>query len=253
MPIMLAKGLLAGIIVGFVTASIRSWVDRFFLVILLISLLKFPIQEAITVNLIVVSLAVLMNALRQADVLMAVREDWPLVIVPASLGAMVGRVIGLEAPARVLLILLGIYAILAGIRMLIVRPLPEGESPAHPGWLAPMASLAALVTGLLSAGAKAFLVPYYNIALGRHPRQAYALAALSVSVAAPTALATQIALGHFLSPAHVLWAVYLFVVIISIAFFVERYWTPRLNKIVTLTVAPLLILVGVRFLWLIWR
>ncbi len=41
--ILLLKGLLAAMIVGFVTASIQSWVDRFFLVILLISLIGLPI------------------------------------------------------------------------------------------------------------------------------------------------------------------------------------------------------------------
>jgi len=38
MLMVLFKGLLAGIIVGFVTGSIRSWVDRFFLVLLLTGL-----------------------------------------------------------------------------------------------------------------------------------------------------------------------------------------------------------------------
>jgi len=67
------KGLLSGLIVGFVTASIRSWVDRFFLVIILLGLMRMPIPEAVTINLIVVSLAALMMLLRQTEVLTSVR------------------------------------------------------------------------------------------------------------------------------------------------------------------------------------
>ncbi|MFN3741053.1 MAG: hypothetical protein ACK4VW_00075 [Anaerolineales bacterium] len=48
---LLLKGLLAALIVGFVTASIQSWVDRFFLVIMLVGIVGLPIQEDVTVNL----------------------------------------------------------------------------------------------------------------------------------------------------------------------------------------------------------
>ena len=136
---LLLKGLIAALIVGFVTASIQSWVDRFFLVILLVSIVGLPIQDAVTINLIVVSLAALMMLLRQTDMLTSVRQDWPLVVVPAAVGAILGRVIGLNVSAKVLLILLGIYAVLAGLRLAFIRPLPEKEIGAHPAWLAPIA------------------------------------------------------------------------------------------------------------------
>ena len=45
----LLEGLVAGLIVGFVTASIKSWVDRFFLVIILVGLLKLPILFVVIV------------------------------------------------------------------------------------------------------------------------------------------------------------------------------------------------------------
>lgn len=245
---LLLKGLLAALIVGFVTASIQSWVDRFFLVIMLVGIVGLPITDAVTINLMVVSLAALMMVLRQTDVLTSVRDDWALVILPAIIGAVLGRVIGLNVSPAVLMILLGIYALLAGLRLAFIRPLPEKEAKAHPAWLAPIAFGASLLTGLLSAGAKVFQVPFLNIALGRHPKQAYALAALSVSVSAPLALATQIGLGVTLTVSQVLLALYLFALIVGVALIVQRFWTPKLNQIVTWIISPILVLVGVRFL-----
>ena len=247
---LLLKSLLAALIVGFVTASIQSWVDRFFLVILLISIVGLPVQDAITINLIVVSLAAVMMALRQTDVLVSVRQDWALVVIPAVVGAALGRVIGLNISTKILMILLGIYAILAGLRLAFIRPLPEKETQAHPAWLAPIAFGASILMGLFSAGAKVFQVPFFNITLGRHPKQAYALAALSVTVAAPAALATQIGLGATLTTSQILLALYLFTLIVGVALIVQRFWTPKLNQIVTWIIAPILVLVGVRFLML---
>ena len=250
---LLLKGLLAALIVGFVTASIQSWVDRFFLVILLISIVGLPVQDAVIINLMVVSLAALMMVLRQTDVLTSVRQDWALVIIPAILGAVLGRVIGLNVSANVLMVLLGIYALLAGLRLAFIRPLPEKETKAHPVWLAPIAFAASMLTGLISAGAKVFQVPLFNIALGRHPKQAYALAALGVSVSAPIALAAQIGLSAAPTINQVLWAIYLFVIIVGVALLVQRFWTPKLNQIVTWIIAPILVLVGIRFLMLALR
>lgn len=250
---LLLKGLLAALIVGFVTASIQSWVDRFFLVIMLVGIVGLPIQDAVTVNLMVVSFAALMMVLRQTDVLTSVRDDWALVVIPATVGAVLGRVIGLNISARILTILLGTYALLAGLRILFIRPLPEKETKAHPAWLAPIAFGASLLTGLLSAGAKVFQVPFFNMALGRHPKQAYALAALGVSVAAPVALATQIGLGSALTVNQILLALYEFVLVVGVALVVKRFWTPKLNQVVNWIISPILILVGIRFLLMVLR
>ena len=245
---LLLKGLLAALIVGFVTASIQSWVDRFFLVIMLIGIVGLPITEAIPVNLIVVSLAALMMVLRERAALGSVRQDWALVVIPAAVGAMLGRVLALSLTPTVLLAVLGVYAILAGVRLAFIRPLPEKETKAHPAWLTPISFGAALLSGLLSAGGKVFQVPLYNSALGRHPKQAYALAGLGVSVAAPVALATQIGLGVTLIATQILLALYLFALIVGVALLVQRFWTPKLNQIVTWIIAPILVLVGARFL-----
>ncbi|MGC8827905.1 MAG: TSUP family transporter [Anaerolineae bacterium] len=246
--LLLAKVLLAGLIVGFVTASIQSWVDRFFLVILLTGLVGLPIQRSITINLIVVVLAALMMALRQSSVLTSVREDWALLIIPALVGGALGRLVGLQLPAPILLLILGIYAILAGLRMAFIKPMSERGDHPHPAWLAVVASGFGGLTGLLSAGGKPFTVPIYNWIMGHHPKRAYAMASVGVTAAAWSAVGTQVAVGTSVSPADMALALYAFIIITLVALGVQRFWTPRLNQIVTWIIAPLLVLVGIRFI-----
>jgi len=249
--ILLIKGLIAGIIVGFVTSSIQSWMDRFFLVILLVSIVRLPIQQAITINLVVVGLSSLMFALRQTDALMKVREDWAMIIVSSAVGGIFGRLLGLHTTTPVLLISLGIYAIAMGLRLVFVRPVPAREEAAHPAWLSPVAFLGGVLTGFLGAGGKPFKVPVYNWALGHHPRRAYALASLGITTSVWVALGTQIGIGQFLTAAEMMWGAYEFVVITLTALWVATFWTPNLNKIVGLIISPLLVLAGIRFIWMV--
>jgi len=37
---------------------------------------------------------------------------------------------------------------------------------------------------------------------------------------------------------------------VGTALIVQRFWTPRLNQWVTWVIAPILVLVGIRFLWM---
>lgn len=62
--LLLIKVLVASLIVGFVTTSIKSWVDRVFMVIMLTSLAGLPIAQSITINLIVIALSALVLALK---------------------------------------------------------------------------------------------------------------------------------------------------------------------------------------------
>jgi len=247
---LLLKVLVASLIVGFVTASIKSWVDRFFLVILLTSLVGLPIQQSITINLVVVALASLMLALRQSEALKSVRADWAILILSAVLGGILGRLLGLQTPAPILLVVLGAYAILAGLRMVLIKPLPEKDDKAHPAWLAPVSFLFGGLTGLLSAGGKPFSVPIYNWAMGHHPQRAYALASVGVTAAAWSAVGTQVATGIPLAPGDLGLAVYAFILITLTALCIQHIWSPRLNQIVTWIIAPLLVLIGIRFLML---
>lgn len=251
--LLLIKVLAASLIAGFVTASIKSWVDRFFLVILLTGLVGLPIQRSITINLVVVALAALMMALRQGQVLKSVREDWAMLILPAALGGMLGRLLGLQTPARSLLIVLGAYAILAGLRMAFIKPLPARDDKAHPAWQAPVAFLFGGLTGLISAGGKPFSVPIYNWAMGHHPQRAYALASVGVTAAAWSAVGAQVAVGTPLAAADLALAAYAFILVTLTALGVSRFWTPKLNQVVTWIIAPLLVLVGARFLMMALR
>ncbi|OJX47160.1 MAG: hypothetical protein BGO78_16925 [Chloroflexi bacterium 44-23] len=248
--LLLIKGLLAGVIVGFVTSSIKSWVDRIFMVIMLVSIVNLPIQDAIVINLIVLGLSALMLALRQWPALNSVREDWPRLIIPAIVGGVLGRLLALKTGAPVLLLVLGIYAILVGLRLVLIKPMPEREGKAHSNWLIPVEFLAGGLTGFLSAGGKPFKVPAYNWILGHHPQRAYAMASVGVSVAAWSALTTQIAVGLPLSAGNLAFAVYEFIIVTLVALGIEKVWSPRLNKIVTWAIAPILLFVGIRFILL---
>jgi uncharacterized membrane protein YfcA len=248
--LLLIKVLVASLIVGFVTASIKSWVDRVFLVIMLTGLVGLPITQSITINLVVLALASLMLALRQSDVLKSVREDWALLIIPAILGGILGRLLGLSVSASVLLVTLGTYAILTGLRLLFIKPMPERDDKAHPAWQVPIAFFFGGLTGLISAGGKPFSVPIYNWAMGHHPQRAYALASVGVTAAAWSAIGAQVATGTPLAPADLGLAVYAFILVTLTALGVNRFWSPKLNQIVTWIISPLLILIGIRFIML---
>ncbi len=115
-------------------------------------------------------------------------------------GRQTGALAGHRTPAPVLLVVLGIYAILAGLRMLLIKPMPERDDKAHPAWQAPVAFLFGGLTGLISAGGKPFSVPIYNWVMGHHPQRAYAMASVGVAAAAWSALGTQVATGTPLAP-----------------------------------------------------
>jgi len=248
--LLLIKVLVASLIVGFVTASIKSWVDRVFMVILLTSLVGLPITQSITINLVVVGLSALMLALRQSAVLKSVREDWALLIIPAILGGILGRLLGLSVSASILLVTLGVYAILTGLRLVFIKPMPERDDKAHPAWQAPVAFIFGGLTGLISAGGKPFSVPIYNWAMGHHPQRAYALASVGVTAAAWSAIGTQVVTGTPPALADLGLAAYAFILVTLTALGVSRFWSPKLNQIVTWIISPLLVGIGIRFIML---
>ena len=248
--IILLKGLAAAIVVGFVTASVRTWVDRFFLLIMLVGIVGLPILRAVPINLLVVSLSALMMVFRQRRVLVSaisVRTVGLLVVAAAVAGGVLGRIIGAMASPVVLLGALGAYAVLVGFRIFLIKPLSEREKKAHPVWVAPVALASGLLTGFLSAGGKPFTVPAYNNAMGHHPSDAYAFASLGVAAASWSALATQFGLVAVVPLADLALGLYEFVLVALVALLVNRLWSEKLNRIVNLVIAPVLILVGVRF------
>jgi uncharacterized membrane protein YfcA len=248
----LLKGLIAALVVGFVTASIKSWVDRVFLVIMLVGIVGLPIADAIVVNLVVVALAALLMVIRQGKALRgavrAGKAEWYLIVIPAIVGGVAGRFASSAASPALLLAALGSYAILVGLRIFFIKPSPEREGKAHRAWLAPVGLGSGLLAGFISAGGKPFAVPAYNNAMGHHPQRAYAFASLGVAAAVWSALATQIAFVAAPSTAAILLALYEFVLVTGVALAVSRFWSEKLNRIVNWAVAPILIAVGARFL-----
>jgi len=246
----LLKGLAVAIVVGFVTASIKSWVDRVFLVIMLVGIVGLPIADAIVINIAVVSLAALLMVIRQRKVFGAVpafKAEWLLIVVPALAGGVAGRFLASDLEPKVLLAILGVYAVLVGLRILFIKPMPERESKAHVALLSPIGLLSGFLAGLISAGGKPFTIPAYNNAMGHHPRRAYAFGSLGVVVAAWAALATQFAFIATPSGSSLILALYEFVLVTFVALIVNRFWSERLNKVVNYIIAPILVIVGVRF------
>jgi hypothetical protein len=90
-------------------------------------------------------------------------------------------------------------------------------------------------------------VPAYNNAMGHHPQRAYAFASLDVVAATWAALATQFAFVAIPATSDLLLALYEFALVTAVALIVSRFWSEKLNKIVNLAIAPILIVVGVRF------
>ena len=210
-------------------------------------------DRAIVVNLLVVGMAAMLMSVRQREVYRAVGSQWPLVVLPAITGGFLGRVVGLAIAPEILLGTLGVYAVLVGLRLVFIRPVPENPVKAHPAWLIPVAFFAGGLAGFLSAGAKPFKVPIYNRVLGHHPQQAYALSAVGVAFAVWGALLAQLAVGPAVGGANLLLALYEFVVITVVGLAVHRLWTEKLNRIVAMVISPLLILVGIRFVLMAWH
>jgi uncharacterized membrane protein YfcA len=249
---LLLKGLLAALIVGFVTASIKSWVDRVFLVIMLVGIVGLPIGKAIAVNLIVIAAAALLMVIRQRKMLRATippeKAEWSLIVFPAIIGGILGRFASVVLPAKVLLISLGFYAILVGLRIFLIKPLPERPSKLHIALLAPVGFGSGLLAGFISAGGKPFAIAAYNNAMGHHPQRAYAFASLGVVAAAWSAIVTQAIFIGLPSLSELGLALYEFVLVTIVALIVNTFWSEKLNKIVNLTIAPILILVGLKFI-----
>ena len=247
---LLIKGLIAALVVGFVTASIKTWVDRVFLIIMLVGILGLPIGDAITVNLVVISLAALVMVFRQRQALSLVGKaldaEWLLVVIPAVIGGIGGRLLGASLAPKILLAVLGIYAILVGLRIFLIKPKPPRAVAAPLALLSPVALGSGFFAGLISAGAKPFAVPLYNNAMGHKPPRAYAFASLGVVAGAWAALGTQFFVALPSSQDLVL-ALYEFVLVTIVALIVNRFWSEKLNKVVNLIIAPILILVGIRF------
>lgn len=126
---------------------------------------------------------------------------------------------------------------------------PKSAAVSPPSRLTPLFLFFGLIAGLLSAGGKPFKVPILNRAFGFPPSMAYMLSTVGVASAITAALVAQLILapGAFTGEI-VAWAAFFIVAITAISLVVERFWSPALQKYVSWTIAPILIIIGVRFL-----
>lgn len=244
------KAVLAAIIVGFVTASIKINMDRFFLVILMVFLVGLPFDEAILINLLVVLAAAGILFYRQSQGLRKLpRQYLPVIVASSAIGGLAGRVLGLALPQPMLLILFGIYAVGVGLRLVLVKMEPKGAAICPPARLTPLFLFFGLIAGLLSAGGKPYKVPILNRTFGFPPPMAYMLSTVGVASAITAALLAQLILAPgAITGEIVAWAAFFIVSITAVSLVVERYWSLALQKYVSWTIAPILVIIGVRFL-----
>jgi uncharacterized membrane protein YfcA len=247
---LILRAILAAVIVGFVTASIKINMDRFFLVIMLLFLVGLPFQEAILINFLVVLAAAGILFYRQSQGLRKLPRQYLLPIVASSaIGGLAGRGLGLVLPQPILLILFGVYAIGVGLRLVLVKMDPKAAVICSPARLTPLFLLFGLIAGLLSAGGKPFKVPILNRAFGFSPPLAYMLSTVGVASAITVALVAQLILAPgAITGEIVAWAAFFVVAITAVSLVVERFWSPVLQKYVSWTIAPILVIIGVRFL-----
>lgn len=248
MGALVGKAILTSLIVGFVTASIKSYIDRIFLVLLMLFILKLPITQAILINLLVMSLASYFFYARHEGKLRALPRGhlWGIALL-AGAGAIAGRLVALAVGAKVLAALLGLYAIGVGLRLLLVKLAPPSMQREPGPAIYPLAFGWAAVTGLVSAGGKPFQVPIMVRWLKLNPNQAYILASLVTLSATIGAVLTQLVVApQAFAGAVAGWALYFFASITVVALVVERFWTPKLQQVVSYIIGPLLILAGLR-------
>lgn len=126
---------------------------------------------------------------------------------------------------------------------------PKAAAVSPPSRLTPLFLFFGLIAGLLSAGGKPFKVPILNRAFGFPPPMAYMLSTVGVASAITAALAAQLILApRAITGEIVVWAAFFIVAITAVSLVVERFWSPVLQKYVSWTIAPILIIIGVRFL-----
>ena len=64
------------------------------------------------------------------------------------------------------------------------------------------------------------------------------------------AIATQFAFMGVPGGSDLVLALYEFVLVTGVALVVSRFWNEKLNKVVNLVIAPILVLVGIRFIFM---
>ncbi len=245
---------LIAIIVGFVTSSLRIWVDRVFVALLLLTMGHLPIDTAVRINLLVLLLAATSHGLIRREgwlwgdfARFPSWEGW-MAVAGGLVGGAAGRLWAHSLSGAVLVGILGAYAIAMGLRLILVKPGDGKQTPGHPSWVTPISLGAGLFTGLISAGGKPFAVPLYNWAVGHKLPVAYAIATFSAIAAAAGAVLVEYACGKGFSSSMWETAIAIWLGVSLVAWITDRIWNPKLMKIVGILVALTLIAIGLKFL-----
>lgn len=162
---------ITAIIVGFVTAGLKIQFDRFFAIILLISIMGFTVFSAINIFLWIVFLSagyVLWKNREKIKVMPAGNKKKFLTLVPtlALAGVFSGIVVFSHVTAHALLITLGVLAILYGLRLVFIHFKPaeteyKNEKPIYQkicGLFGPIVS--GFFVGFIGTSLKPLKIPF---------------------------------------------------------------------------------------------
>jgi len=163
--------LIIAVVVGFVTAGLNIRFDRFFAIILLISLAKFQVSEAINIFLWIVFFGAGFILLKNRDKLKGMpvenkKKFLTLVPVLAFLGVWVGTVLFAAVSDKVLVITIGILALLYGLRLVFLHFKPheheyKNEKPIYQkicGFFGPVVS--GFFAGFVGTTLKPLKIPF---------------------------------------------------------------------------------------------
>jgi uncharacterized membrane protein YfcA len=240
--------ILVAIIVGGVTTYLKITIDRIFLVLLLLFWIGFGIQQAIVINALVMLLASLLffRAARPQLAQLPRTVMWSVVAL-SFVGGMTGRWIGLQASTHGLLLVLGVYAVLVGLRLLLIKPqmVPDGTLRASAS-VVPF--IFSVLTGVISAGGKPLQIPLLIRTFKLSMPQAYQVASLGTVSATCGFLIGELWFVRSIPLSSLAWSWIYFVGISVVMFAVEPLWTLQGQKWVTLLVGILLTAVGIKLL-----
>jgi len=235
------------LIVSFVTFYLKIKIDRFFLVLLLMLWFGFDINKAIIINALVMFLASLLFIREHKENLTKLPRNISVTIILTALtGAFIGRLVGSQFNAKILIIILGVYAVLVGLRLLFLKPRPVegGDLSLRISWIPFIFSI---LTGLISAGGKPLQIPMYTKFYKIPLPKAHLIASLGTMSAVIGLLLGQMVVDiHFFNMELFAWSWIYYAGIISITLLIENFWSQKGQKWVTYIVAPLLIIVGIR-------
>jgi uncharacterized membrane protein YfcA len=122
--------IIIAIVVGFVTNGLKIKFDRFFTIILIVSLLHLSASAAINIFLWIIFLSatfVIWSNKKQIEVMFRSHKKRFLILVPslAFVGTLAGSVLFFGATERILLVSIGVVALLYGLRLVFVHFRPH--------------------------------------------------------------------------------------------------------------------------------